>query len=313
MSFRFSIVTACLNRASLIATAIDSVRAQNWPDVEHIVVDGGSSDGTLELLARYPHLRVVSGPDAGVFDAWNKGIALATGDAVAILNSDDLYAPDVFRRVAAAFDADPSVEIVSGHALNFVERDPTTWDVVYEHRESPGPTLAVERLAVWGPCINARFVRRETLAKFMPFDLRYSLGSDNEFFLRLAHARPRAAYIDDFVYYYRTHAGSLSMDPGQRNLLRGTRLTLDVAEAFLAREDLSPAERRHVLEHHAVRVVANAIAIAKRGDLAAAAGLLARGLTVNPAIAVPLWRRWRRRRPPAPLRQMPAPALFKRA
>lgn len=296
MSLRFSVVTACLDRAGTIAEAIDSVRAQAWPDVQHIVVDGGSTDGTRAILARYPDLDASSGPDSGVFDAWNKGLARATGDVVCILNSDDLLAPGAFARVAAEFARDPAVEIVTGAALNFAVRDDGDWDVLYEHREAPGPTLAIERLAIWGPFVNARFLRRETMARFLPFDPAYPLGSDNDFMLRLAHARPRAAYLEDFVYFYRTHAGSLSMDPAQRNLARGTDLTLRVAENFLARGDLSAAERAAVREHHALRCVANALAFARRGALAGAAGLIWRGFRTTPGLIPALLARRARRR-----------------
>lgn len=291
MSLRFSVVTACLNRADLIAEAIDSVRAQDWPGVQHIVVDGGSTDGTHAALARYPDLDVSVGPDAGVFDAWNKGLARATGDVVCILNSDDLLAPDTFARVAAEFARDPAVEVVSGSALNFAVRDDGDWDVIYEHHEAPGPTLAIERMAVWGPCINARFFRRAALARFLPLDLAYPLGADNELMLRMAHAHPRAAYLPGFVYFYRTHAGSLSMDPAQRNLWRGTDLTLRVVESFLTRSDLTSAERAHLREHHAVRAVANGLALAHRGEWTNAIRAVTRGLVQNPALAVPLIRR----------------------
>ncbi|MCM0021124.1 MAG: hypothetical protein NBV67_14095, partial [Tagaea sp.] len=146
-------------------------------------------------------------------------------------------------------------------------------------------------MAIWGPAINARFLRRETMARFLPFDLAYPLGSDNDFMLRLAHAAPRAAYLGDFVYFYRTHAGSLSMDPAQRNLWRGTDLTLRVVEAFLTRDDLSPSERAALREHHALRAVVNSMALARRGEWANAARCVARGAALNPALAYPLIRR----------------------
>lgn len=315
MSLRFCVVTACLNRADMIGQAIESVRAQAWPDVHHIVVDGGSTDATHAVLARYPDLDVSVGADAGVFDAWNKGLARATGDVVCILNSDDLLAPNVFARVAAAFARDPAVEVVSGPALNFVPRDDGDWDVVYEHREEPGPTLGIERMAIWGPCVNARLLRRETMARFLPFDLAYPLGADNEFMLRLAHARPRAAYLDEFVYFYRTHAGSLSMDPAQRNLARGTDLTLRVVEEFLKRDDLPPAERAALREHHAVRAVANGLALARRGAFAQATASIFRGFRTTPGLIPALMARRARRRglPAQTVRRLAPPAYFRAA
>lgn len=76
---RICIITACLNRVGYISQAIASVLVQGYSATEHIVVDGGSTDGTLELLARYPHIKVVSGLDKGMYDALNKGLDLATG------------------------------------------------------------------------------------------------------------------------------------------------------------------------------------------------------------------------------------------
>ena len=111
---KFSIITACLNRREFIGAAIESVLAQNYPEFEHWIIDGGSSDGTLEVLNRYPHLKVLSEPDRGVYEAWNKGIDRASGDVVSILNSDDVYATGALHRCARIFAASPSVPVVSG-------------------------------------------------------------------------------------------------------------------------------------------------------------------------------------------------------
>src|SRR5271154_255630 len=97
---KISIITASLNRKEFIGAAIDSVLAQNYPDFEHWIIDGGSSDGTLEFLERYPHVKVLSESDRGVFDAWNKGVDRAEGDLIAILNSDDVYPSGVFHSCA---------------------------------------------------------------------------------------------------------------------------------------------------------------------------------------------------------------------
>ena len=92
----FSIVTPTLNRRELLEWTLRSIRGQSYPDLEHVVVDGGSTDGTLALLAEfegtYP-LRWISEPDGGMYNAINKGLRMASGDILAYLNSDDLYFP----------------------------------------------------------------------------------------------------------------------------------------------------------------------------------------------------------------------------
>src|SRR5690349_15380481 len=94
-----SIILPHLNRRKMLRQALESIAAQECADVETIVVDGGSTDGSLEDLAQHSDVRVLTGPDRGVFDAFNKGLAAARGDIVGILNSDDLYTPGAFAAV----------------------------------------------------------------------------------------------------------------------------------------------------------------------------------------------------------------------
>src|SRR5580658_7801579 len=100
---KISVITVCYNSAATIADTLDSVANQSWPDVEHIVIDGASTDGTRDIVkSRGVRVaRFVSEPDKGIYDAKNKGIALATGDVIALLNADDRYAhADVLAHVA---------------------------------------------------------------------------------------------------------------------------------------------------------------------------------------------------------------------
>ena len=103
-----SVITPTRDRGAFIEGAVDSVMGQGVPAFEHIVIDGASRDDTLVRLRRYPHLRIVSEPDRGLYDAINKGIARARGDVICLLNSDDRLLPGAFEAVSAAFSRDPA-------------------------------------------------------------------------------------------------------------------------------------------------------------------------------------------------------------
>lgn len=101
---RISVITPSLNSKSCLKRAIESVLLQAYENFEHVVVDGGSTDGTLELLQQYPHLKWISEPDRGQSDAMNKGVALANGDIIVMLNCDDYFAPAAFLSVTPLFE-----------------------------------------------------------------------------------------------------------------------------------------------------------------------------------------------------------------
>jgi glycosyltransferase involved in cell wall biosynthesis len=214
----FSIVTPCLNRAGSIGHAIESVLAQNYLAFEHIVIDGGSTDGTLDVLARYPHLRVVSEPDRNLYDAINKGLRLARGDVLGLLNSDDLYAPGAFDAAAGVL-ADPAMEMVIGGAEIFTLRDGR--DTVTRRYTGPRATGLHEANPIGNvTLINASFWRRSLHARIGLFDDRFPLAADKDFWMRLALAPPAHRLVPRILYRYLSHAGSLTFsDTDQRDKL----------------------------------------------------------------------------------------------
>jgi len=112
-----SIITPSLNQAAFIEAAIESVLAQDYPNIEYLVVDGGSTDGTLDILRRYgERVRWISEPDAGQSDAINKGVRLTQGEILAWMNADDQYAPQAVSRAIAELQAHPQAALVYGHA-----------------------------------------------------------------------------------------------------------------------------------------------------------------------------------------------------
>src|SRR5690349_17092933 len=107
MALQISVVTPSFNSIHTIAATLESVASQDYRPVEHIVVDGGSTDGTLEILKRYPRLKWVSEKDQGHYHAMDKGTLMASGQIIAILNADDCYRPGVLSEVAGAFNQHP--------------------------------------------------------------------------------------------------------------------------------------------------------------------------------------------------------------
>ena len=208
---RLSIVTPCLNRAATIGAAIDSVLAQGHPSFEHIIVDGGSTDGTAEVLARYPHLVVIREKDRNLYDAINKGLRAARGEAIGLLNSDDLYAPGAFAAAEAAL-ADPAVEMVLGAAEFFATA--AGRDVVQQRLSGTANGLTEANVIGGITTMNAAFYRRTLLERLGPFDDRFPLSADKDFWLRLVLLAPRLAVTGATVIRYRSHAGSLTFAAG---------------------------------------------------------------------------------------------------
>jgi glycosyltransferase involved in cell wall biosynthesis len=280
---RISIVTPTLNRANFLAQAIESVLGQNDPDVEHIVVDGMSTDGTTELLARFPHVRVICEPDTGLYDALNKGLRAATGELIGWLNSDDLFAPDAFRRVREAA-ADSAVEAVYGRAEIFVEGGAKAVSArlaMANRLSAERPDLTVENVAMGAPNPNARFLRRSVYERVGYCETRYRVASDRDFLLRVALLNPRAAILDTVVYRYRWHAESLTFanDPAGDARVRDE--YLEIAERFLARADLPDEARAPLQRWHQRESATSATQSLLAGKLRRCGGYARRGVRMN--------------------------------
>jgi len=180
---KVSIITATYNSAETIKDCIGSVYSQTWHDIEHIVIDGASNDNTLEIIQTLPNRvsKIISEPDKGIYDAMNKGINLATGDIIGILNSDDLYENiDVIRKVVKMFINDHSLDAVHAE-LYYVKKNDTGkiirhWKTKEYYHGAFGKG--------WHPAHPTFFVKKEVYNNFGVFNLEFKLAADFELLLR---------------------------------------------------------------------------------------------------------------------------------
>jgi glycosyltransferase involved in cell wall biosynthesis len=205
-----SIVTPCLNAAATIGEAIESVRAQRYPRLEHVVIDGGSTDGTLELLAA-AGVRYVSEPDDGRPDAVNKGIAMTSGEVVGFLNADDRYELGALLAVAVPFATEPGAMWVTGYCRivdgdgREIRRPVTAYkNLLLRHFSFP---LYLTQNFVSDP---ATFVRRTVLEEAGPLDVRYDISHDYDLWLRIAR-RHQPDVLERYLASFRMTEGTLSM------------------------------------------------------------------------------------------------------
>jgi glycosyltransferase involved in cell wall biosynthesis len=218
MSLSISIITPCLNRVHDVERCIRSVLRQAYPNVEHIVVDGGSTDGTLDVLARYPHLQVISEKDNGMYDALNKGLSIATGDIIGFINTDDLYAENVFLPVMEHF-RDKTIDAVSGKAQIF-KQDINGKVTTLLELSPPSADKIVETAIIGSTIFNAWFYRKSIVERAGGFDVRYKISGDADLILRLGLSGMKYLALESVHYLYRQHEDSLTFDLDASKLLK---------------------------------------------------------------------------------------------
>jgi glycosyltransferase involved in cell wall biosynthesis len=216
---KVSIITAVFNGESAIVATLKSVAAQDYSDIEHIVIDGGSRDSTPALVRKHGDrvFRFVSEPDAGVYDAFNKGLRLATGDVIAFLNCGDTYASaDVVSRMTEAL-SDEEIQAVFADVLIVDSQNP---DRVIRHYNSKHFSPASMAYGLM-PAHPSLFIRREIYRRIGEYDSRFEIAGDFELCLRIfITASVRYRYLNEAIV--RMPTGGLS-NRGWRSKLTITR------------------------------------------------------------------------------------------
>ncbi|WP_420194191.1 glycosyltransferase family 2 protein [Marinobacter sp. GH_1] len=214
---KVSVITVCFNSAETIEGTLAAVSSQTYPDTEHVIVDGGSTDGTVDKVrTRVRESDVlVSEPDEGLYDAMNKGVARATGDIVGILNSDDFYeSEDVISSVVRVFAENPDVDVVFGDVV-FVAPEDLLRVTRYYGAEHFRPWKL--RFG-WMPPHPATFVRKSAYERVGEYRLDMRIAADYDMFVRwLLVAGLKWMYLDKVLV--RMRAGGVSTS-GVRSSIR---------------------------------------------------------------------------------------------
>lgn len=196
-----SIITVCRNSAATIDKTIESVIFQKDDGVEYIIIDGLSTDNTLNIISSYEEIdRVISESDRGIADAFNKGIKLASGDIVGLINSDDRLCENALATVRHFFQAHPDVDVVHGD-VSLIDGDR-----VIKRIKPPAHWWYPWRLVLFNH--PATFVRREVYEQHELFDITYRIAMDVEIFFRWITRKVKITYLPEVLV--KMHAGGES-------------------------------------------------------------------------------------------------------
>jgi len=200
-----SIITITYNSAKSLQRALDSVQSQSYKDIEHVIVDGASTDGTKELIEAYAkqhqNVRWVSEKDDGIYNALNKGIRMATGDVIGFLHSDDvLYSPDSIGHIAAAL-ADETVDVVYGD-LQYCNGG----KVVRRWKSNDFNPSALKY--GWMPPHPTVYVRRKVYEQVGEYDEWFRISADFDMMIRIFKAGYRSKYIPEVLVSMETGGAS---------------------------------------------------------------------------------------------------------
>ena len=196
MEPKISVITISFNSEATLEETIRSVTSQDYPALEYVIIDGGSTDGTLEIIRKYQDRIqvVVSEPDRGISDAFNKGVARATGEIVGIVNSDDILLPGALQKVAESYQ--PQVDVYSGWIM--------FWNQETNETFPSYPDIAFDRLKLqYRVAHPARFIRRDAYERFGLYreDMRYMM--DIELLCRFYKQGARFLLIDSPLAKFR--------------------------------------------------------------------------------------------------------------
>nr|WP_294784668.1 glycosyltransferase family 2 protein [uncultured Flavobacterium sp.] len=207
---RVTIITVCYNRKNTIEKAIKSVLEQNYNNIEYIIIDGNSKDGTKEIIESYKDKisQYISEPDKGMYDAINKGLKLATGDVIGLMHSDDeFFDRKAISRIVARFQNEENIEGVYGDGV-YVSNDEDERLI----RDRIGGVFNIKKVKEgWLPLHPTVYLKKTVIEKHGLYNLDFKIASDTEFLLRYLYKyRINMSYIDSYIVKMRMGGMSTS-------------------------------------------------------------------------------------------------------
>lgn len=183
-NIKFSIITVCYNSERTIERTIQGVLEQTYEDYEYLIIDGASTDGTLDIVNKYKDkfgekLLVVSEPDNGIYDAMNKGISKASGDIIGIINSDDYYEPDTLEKIVEVYEKDHENPLSIYYGADRALMDGKEYSIGFHHADF------LDKSMISHPSC---FVTKETYDTMGVFDTKYSCVADYDMMLKFKHS-----------------------------------------------------------------------------------------------------------------------------
>ena len=224
---KISIITVCYNSAATITDTIESVLTQTYPNIEYIIIDGASRDGTLDIIHSYRNKihKIISEPDHGIYDAMNKGIMCSTGDVIGFINADDFYpASDIIEQVIQKF-TQSMVDAVYGDLCYVKSSDPKMvvryWRSSLFHSGSFG--------LGWCPPHPTFFVRRYIYEKYGLFDLNITIAADIELMMRFLEIYNISSYYLPIILVKMRLGGTTNRS--LRNIIRQNKEVLNALDS----------------------------------------------------------------------------------
>ena len=216
-TIKISIITVCYNAENTLKKTIESVISQDYNNIEYIIIDGGSTDGTVDIIKKYSY-RIsywISEKDNGIYDAMNKGLSKITGDLIGIINSDDWYANNIFTDIADIYTKTDKRTVIHGN-LVFIEKE--------QEKEILRPNLNHESYYRGTPfCHPTMFVPTIIYKEIGDFNILYRIAADYDFMLRFIDNGYKQYYYNKVISYMRTGGES------EKNIIKGYKESCNIA------------------------------------------------------------------------------------